>query len=352
MKKQKMRLGMGILVLVVLFAGLAAGFSRVLMPYHSKADKIEKTLYSDDEDMEQTEIALIGGSHANNGFNPSVMWRESRIKAYNFSFSGEPIYLTYYYLQELLKKRNFRVVVLDLYYIGQQSTYFSRDSYVFELVANMKWSKEKVNFIRQCVEPSKQKNYFFPVRVYHNRWSELTKEDILRQPNPDNDYLLGSDYHWERFGEGGAVSFEPWEDTEETAELPERAEYYLRKTIELVQQSGSELLLVTLPYRYNDANAPDTWVEDEYPVYNRARQIAQEYGVNLLQFDDEIQKEIHFVPEEDMYNKGHMNLYGSEKVSRYLGEYLCKNFEVTRFPEDGTDLWDIYLKKYEEACSK
>lgn len=352
MKKQKWRLGVGIVVLIALFAGLTAGLSHVLMPYNSKVDKIEKTLYSDDEDMEQTEIALIGGSHANNGFNPSVMWRDYRMKAYNFSFSGEPVYLTCYYLQELLKKRSFKVVVLDLYYIGQKSTYFSKDSYVFELVANMKWSREKLDFISQCVEPSRRINYWFPMGVYHSRWSELTREDILRQPNLDNDYLLGSDYHLERHGEGGVVSFEPWNSTEEVEDLPERTEEYLRKTIQLVQQSGSQLLLVALPYRYNDANAPDTWVEDEYPVYNRARQIAREYGVNVLQFDDDVLKEIGFIPEEDMYNKGHMNLYGSEKVSNYLGQYICENFEVTRFPEGGTDLWDIYLKKYEEVCSK
>lgn len=341
----------GLLMLLVLCGMFTAVASYVTKPYNSKTDKVEKTLYSEDEDMQETEVALIGGSHANNGFNPTAIWRSSRIKAYNFSFSGEPMYLTYYYLKEMFKKRSFRLVVVDLYYIGLQNQYFSHDSYVFDLVRNMKWTKDKIHFIQTCVSPDERGKYYFPLYSYHSRWAELTKADILRTANPDNDFWLGSDYHFERYAEE-PVSFETWNDTDAIAEMPENSEIYLRKVIELIQANNCQVLLTGLPHRYNDAYAPDTWVEDEYPVYNAAKKIAAEYGVAVLQYNDEILREIGFVPEEDMYNKGHMNIYGSEKVSAYLGQYILNHYDVTQFPENSGDLWDTYLQKYDEVYAE
>lgn len=95
MLKQKWRLAFEIFFFLLLAAGILVAVNEVTNPYNAKADKVQKNLYSDDADMEQTEVALIGGSHAVNGFNPSVIWRNERIKSYNFSFSGEPVYLTY-----------------------------------------------------------------------------------------------------------------------------------------------------------------------------------------------------------------------------------------------------------------
>lgn len=349
--KKKMKQGLRLLsggivfILLAIFIYLAA--DHVTKPYNKKTDKIEKTLYSEDADMDQVEVAMIGGSHALNGFNPSVIWRENRIKAYNFSFSGEPVYMTHYYLKELFKKRKYKLVVFDLYYIGLKNQYFSHDSYVFDVLGKMRWTADKLDFIRECVSPEKRDKYYVPLLTYHTRWSQLTKEDILRLPDVTDDFWLGSEYYFERCG-GDTVSFEPWETSAESVPMPEYSEEYLRKIIELVQSQGSEILLVDLPHRYNDANAPDTWVEDEYPVYEYARQIAAEYGVRFIQFDDSLLEEIGFTAEEDMYNKGHMNVYGSEKVSQYLGNYICENYEISPVPEQVHDLWDDYLEKYEK----
>ncbi|MCM1244414.1 MAG: hypothetical protein NC293_02080 [Roseburia sp.] len=349
--KQGLRLAAGGMVFAFLTIGIVLAANYVTKPYDGKADKIEKTLYSEDADMEQAEVALIGGSHALNGFNPSVIWRENRIKTYNFSFSGEPVYMTHYYLKELFKKRSYKLVVFDAYYVGLKNQYFVRDYHVFDVLGKAHWTVDKWNFIRECVAPEMRDKYYLPLLNYHTRWSKIKKADFWRAPNPADDFWLGSGYYFERRG-GDPVSFEPWNAFAKPTPMPEYSEKYLRKVIELVQSQGSQLLLVDLPHRYNDKSAPDTWVDDEYSVYERTRQIAAEYGVPFLQFNDSIMAEIGFVPEEDMYNPGHMNVYGSEKVSRYLGNYICENYEVSPVPEQVHDLWDDYLQKYEKAYAE
>ncbi len=349
--KQGMRAVAGALVLLLIFTGIVIEANRVTVPWNAKADKVKKTLYSEDTDMEQVEVALIGGSHANNGFNPSVMWEKSRIKAYNFSFSGEPIYMTYYYLKELFKKRSFQLVVLDLYYIGLAKDTFSLDNYMFEVFSSIRWSQDKLDFVRNGVEPKYRSRYYLPLKTYHNRFCELTQADYLRRPMEEDDYLLGSEYHYER-NAGEIISFEEETGSQEAGEMPPCSEKYLREIINLVRDNGSELMFVALPHRYNDAAAPDVWVEDEYVVYNRAKQIAEEQGIRMVQFDNKLLGEIGFVPEEDMFNKGHMNIYGSEKVSGYLSEYIKSCYPVTVYSDDGTDLWDDYLVKYRKEYER
>lgn len=333
------------LVLLLLFSAIALFSNYVTKPFNDKADRIEKELYADDSDIQSVEVALIGGSHASNGFNPSALWRDYHIKAYNFSFSGVPVYLSYYYLKELYKKREFKVVVFDLYYAGSVNEVFGKDNYVFEIVSNMRWSAEKASFISSLVASENRSRYYFPLLYYHERFKELTKADFFREPMADNDYLLGGDYHFDRHAKE-PVSFEDWNDTAECATLPEHSRIYLQKIIDLTREHGSNLLFVDLPHRYNDSYPPDTWVEDEYKNYNAVRKLAERNNIPMIQFDDKILHEIGFVPEEDMYNNGHMNIFGSEKIANYLGRYLCKNYDVTIFPEGSDALWDGYLEKY------
>lgn len=342
----------GLVILAVFFL-LFIWAGLISRPFNGKADRITKSLYSDDQDVNDVDVALIGGSHAANGFNPSALYRDYGIQSYNYSYSGSPLYLNYYYLKELYKKHNFKVVVVDLCYAGVKDDYFSKDEYVFEVVSNMRWSLDKVQFIEDHILPENKLQYYFPAFRYHSRLTELTKDDILRQPIADNDYLLGGDYHKEIYAEEtGIVHFDPWDDTKECSELPSMVKTYLEKIIELTKEHGSKLLFTVLPYSYNKSGVPVAWVENEYTNYNSIRRIADENDIPMIQFDGTLQKELGFVPEKHMFNPGHMNVYGSELIASYLGKYICEHFDIEKSAPGSNPLLDSYLSKYTDWLGK
>lgn len=339
------------IVVGVIFFTLFFVIGYVTNPYNEKADRVIRGLYSKEKIFDDIDVALIGGSHGCNGFNPQEIYKNYGLTAYNFSLSGEPIYVNYYYLTEMYKTKKPKLVVLDLYYLGMKNEVFRGDNYVFDIIRCFHWNKNRLELIL-CSENERDNKIraFFPIFQYHSRFDSLTKQDFLRQPELENDYLLGSEYYFDR-NAGEVVSFETWDDTEEIGGINEKNKEYLQKIIDLAKENGSEILLVDIPHNHVDSGPPDEWVENEYMVMNEAKQIAEKNGIKYLQYDDKIMKEINFVPEEDMYNKGHMNYWGSVKISGYLGKWILNNYQLDREIKE-KDTWDAYLEEYQKMVEQ
>ena len=351
MWKKRISLAVGIAAFLICAFFITVWLTRTCIPFNAKADKIEKTLYSDDEDMDMVDVCLIGGSHGLNAFNPNVLWDHAGIHSYNYCYAGETIPLTTAYLEELYKKRSFDLVVVDIYYAGLADPYFGEKNYAFDVLCRMNCSKGKSKYVDKHVSEDVKKDYYFPLNRYHSRWYELGDNDIARKPDLTDDFKLGQDYHYET-NNGNAVEFPEWGDSGKSTTLKDDVEDELRELIEIVKSHGSELLLVDIPRKYNDSLAPAEWIKNEYATVNRVKEIASEYGVNVLQYDYEELEKIGFDPEKHMFNKGHMNIIGSEVYSRILADYIVNNYNVKRYERKAEDPWEGYLSIYKTEKTK
>ena len=70
-------------------------------------------LYWQPEDS--IDLVLLGSSHIHCGGNTVVLWEHYGIPAYDYSSAEQPLWMTYYYLQEFLKYQDPEIVFLDLY---------------------------------------------------------------------------------------------------------------------------------------------------------------------------------------------------------------------------------------------
>ncbi|MCR4604956.1 MAG: hypothetical protein K5639_03050 [Eubacterium sp.] len=343
MAKKWLSLVLGILCFACICAGITIYLTRVCIPYTAKADKINKTLNSDDEYINQVDVCLIGGSHGLNAFNPSAMWDEEHIKAYNFCYAGETIPMSRAYLEQLYKKRDFKLVVLDAYYAGADDKYFGEKDYAFDIANKMNPDIVLFDYVKNHVSDDVRKDFYFPLNRYHSRWNELDGEDIERKPDASDDYLLGGDYHYDK-NDGTKIFFGRWNDSGLSLHLKDDTEEELIAFIRMAKEHGSQVLLVDIPRKYNDCLAPAKWMPDEYAVTNRVREIAKAEGVDFLSYTyDELYK-LGFDPEKHMYNKGHMNIRGSEVYSRALAHYIKDNYGLPTHRSD--KLWDKYYNIY------
>ena len=384
-RKKWIKTMLGTVLFFVCCFGITQYVTTVCIPFTAKADKIKKNLSSDDEDMSRTEVCLIGGSHGLNAFNPNAMWESEGLHSYNYCFAGETIPVTAIYLEELFKKRQFQVVVVDMYYIGLADPYFGEKNYSYDVLNKLPFSAGKCRYIREHVHEDVRKEYYFPLNRYHTRWLSLEEKDYERTPDPTDDWQLGQDFHFER-NDGTTVRFEPWTACDRVIPLADHVEEELRELIDVVTSHGASLLLVDIPRRYDDAAPPAEWIGDERAAVNRVREIVAEYDsegdggesdrpgdggesdgnaaetpvektnngclVEVLQFTGEQLDEIGFVPELHMFNKGHMNVEGSEVFSRALAAELVKRFDVTKHPRDPEDPWEKYCHMYHEKKSE
>ncbi len=111
----------------------------------------------------------------------------------------------------------------------------------------------------------------------------------------------------------------------------ENLEWY-NKIIDLCKQNNIPLLAVGLPYFANEA---------ELKVMEQLGEIAVEAGMKYLSMT-EIKQNSSLSDESSYFDIGHLNYYGAQIMTDYMGEYLTQNYDLTDHRDDTTGLYDSF----------
>lgn len=269
-----------------------------------------------EQEKNTVDVMFFGTSVMYFSTSPAVLWDNYGIAAYDLGSPAQPLWTTYYYIQEALKYQKPKVMVVECYEIAKQGEY-GGDMTQVKSITNMRFSQNKWNLIRDSVPKEDRIDMLLGFPNYHNRYVELEKKDFAKFP-----------WNKEEYSFKGAMKFEPgveaytWSgvsDSEETRELSPKVEEYYEKIIDLAKQSGIELIFYTQPHCF--------FSEEDMLYNNRAKEIATEQGVPFLECYREVE-EIGIDFETDTVDGKHLNGYGAEKFSKYLGKYLKEHYEL------------------------
>ncbi len=273
------------------------------------------------------DVAFMGSSHMQGGIDPNVLWHEQGITSYDYAMGGQPLDVTYYLLKEVLKKHDTPIVVVDLYYLGLTDEY-GDEGYVRNTVDNMNLSMNKFNAILNCTPPQDRLTYLVPILKYHDRWKELTMEDI-HDDSSTSYFAKGFESGTEKYGKDySGVGL-----TTESVALPPKTEEYLTKIIDLSKKVGFKLILTNLPYDYNSTAGSESWVKEPAKMFNKVAEIAKENNIPFINYNDKL-SEIGFDFKADMHNSSHVNIWGANKITKDLGEFLKENYSLVDHRSD------------------
>lgn len=301
--------------------------------------------YYDDE--QNNDVIFIGDCEVYENFSPITLYEEYGITSYIRGSAQQLIWQSYYLMEETFEYETPDVMVfnvLSMKYDTPESTGRSsqREAYNRMHIDGMKWSSAKWNTIKASMTSEEKEkesywSYVFPILRYHDRWSQLSSEDIKyvfdRDVVSDNGYLM-------------QVGIKPL--VAEHVEMP-LADYsfsdtcwdYLDKMRELCEKKGTEFVLVKAP-----SLSPVWWEEWDVQIEEYAAKHNLLY-INFLDYIDEIGIDWN----TDTYDTGlHLNVYGAEKLSSYFGKILDEKFDLKdhREDKDVNDVWVEKIKVYNE----
>lgn len=331
MRLSRLRGGARALVFLLLFLFLFQSVSGVL---RSKDLKFASAAIYE-ERRNSLDVIFMGSSHILNAVSPMQLWAEHGIASNNLGQNGQVIPVSYYALQEALRRQKPKVVVLDVYKVVQDTLIDSKANLHFTL-DNMRPGLPKLRAIFDLLPPEDRAEYLFDISVYHTRWKDLAGEDFQRTDTT------------ERGAQALFSSFRPYEGWEvvpesETA-APAQVELdYLERFVELCRREEIELLLVAVPF-----TTPEDDEFDRQARVNAVAGCAREWGVpfvNLMHRADEI----GFDFSSDMADVYHVNWQGMEKVTAWLGGYLAQEYGLPDHRgEAGYSGWDEALPAWRE----
>lgn len=185
-------------------------------------------------------------------------------------------------------------------------------------------------------------SYMLPILRYHDRWKELSKEDVS--------YIF-SDKHFVRKGycPQSGIYVRPggtYQGISVDLEVPEReiTDYqreYLQKIIDFCEEEEIALVLIKTPM-----------VAYTQESYNVIEKIARENQVPYIDMNiTDVWQAAGMDYQTDFQGAQHLNINGADKVSDYLGEFLLENYpalaeQVEKAPTSAQ--WEEDLKEYQD----
>ena len=295
----------------LILAGLLVwGLGRLVRPKYASGQTLEGSMvenwYAHREEGHQ--VLFVGDCEVYESFSPVTLFNEFGATSYIRGSAQQLMWQSYYLLREALKTETPRVVVLSvcsLRYPEPQSEAYNRMT-----LDGMRLSREKIEAVRaSMVEGESELSYYVPLLRYHDRLFGLTEEDaryLFTGPELTyHGYLMRT--------ERVAYAWLPTAPVLKEAAFAEKPVEYLDRITALCREKGVELILVKSPVLY-----PAWYEEWDAWLADYAERNGVEY-INAMLLTDEMGIDWN----TDTYDGGiHLNVWGAEKYTRWLGERL------------------------------
>jgi len=323
---------------LLLLALLVWGLGRLVRPKYASGITLEGSMvenwYAHREEGHQ--ILFVGDCEVYESFSPVTLFNEFGATSYIRGSAQQLMWQSYYLLREALKTETPRAVVLSvcsLRYAEPQSEAYNRMT-----LDGMRLSREKVEAVRASLLPEeKELSYYIPLLRYHDRIFELTAEDaryLFRGPELTyNGYLMRTEVVPYTRLPSAPVLKDPV--------FGEKPAAYLDRITALCREKGIALILIKSPCLYPAWYGEwDDWLTDYADkngvAYINAIPRMDEMGIDLA---------------TDTYDGGiHLNVYGAEKYTRWLGQHLCDRglIEDQRLDPVEAARYDDLSRRYEQ----
>lgn len=323
-------LGFGIIAAVTL--GYA---TYVLTPKHDYGICSMVNFYEQPENS--IDVLTVGTSLAYAGVNTNVLWSEYGIAAYNLCSAEQPYWVSYYVIREALKTQKPKVILLDAKPSIYTRDYTKRGRTVLSTYG-IRGVENRIGAMVACVEtPADALGYILGLPQVHSNYETVTARDFAI---PLDNGGRGSS--WKGYIEVDEVEQHRkpslvWNGMQRN--MNEREEEYARKIFELCAEAGVSVMLVGFPN-------PD--YASDHMYYNALWTVAGEYGVDGINYNNpDLKFGLRY--SSDFADWQHLNVKGSMKFSKKLGEDLLKLYDLEdRRGDEAYGSYEICAQKWYE----
>lgn len=291
------------------------------------------------------QVAALGSSIVVRGFDPMLLYEKYGICAYNYATEQQPLLGSYYLLQEIYNRHpdSLKNVILECHAL----IYDANEAFYRKSIEPLHFSKNKFDAAKETVnknkklqEKNKQKydkqkyyieilSYLLPLVNYHVRWKNLSKSDFIKFNEPSRSYRRGYEKNADLILNKWATSqqvYLPFLENADAEEMQfnEWSVLYLKQIADFCKEKKLNLILFKSPiWGWNARHNITT------------KRIATELGITFL----DMNTVENFLGSEFDYAINvaegvHLNFWGAEKVTSYVGKYMMENFPVENITDD------------------
>lgn len=282
---------------------------------------VERKRAIDRRPADSIDLMFIGNSHAYCTFDPAVMEPILGTRVFNAGLPDQKIDMVYFTLQEMLRKQKPDTIVLEAFSFGRSNSEYAG------FVANIDAMSPSLLKFQEAFEifPDKYDAFRMSFGLFrsHNNWK---KPSVIK----DNlSYMLGRSKDYSKFdgfypleSKMSAKTIQKYRDAKDIKFTPVVDDYsigYFKRIVRLCKERNIRLVVAMAPFN-------DLYVQkvDYYSFYEKMNNLCRDEGVEYIDFN-KLYKDIGLTYddfEDAFHHAQHMNIWGAEKVSTYMANYL------------------------------
>lgn len=297
------------------------------------------------EARDSTDVVYIGGSASFVYFAPLRAWEQFGIVTLDYGANSMQAELYPLLIKELRKTQSPELIVLDARTFGYRDPDSPDAMPPAEIsyratLDGLRLSSEKIRFISRYVEGIGKAKlpYYLDLIKYHTNIVNCKAQNLEMMlgifRDPYRGFHLVPKYQ--------AVETGNYR-TEERRPLSAETDGILDEILDLLDDWGVQCLFVVSPFAEESSHKA---------IYNYIQDRVEQRGYQFLDAND-YRDEMGLDDSRDYYNVGHVNVFGAEKFTDFLSEYLIAQYRIPIRREDPKYAFmDEYLPAWNEKLSE
>lgn len=269
------------------------------------------------EEENSLDVVFMGASDVNTAFAPGLAYEKFGFTSYLYAFDANPGSLYKYQLKEILSKQNPQVIVIEINGFLYPEDYQTNEARLRLFAENIPFSLNKLDAVFNYDVDDKI-SYLVPLIKYHGDWIKGNK--------------LAETYRW-RTGDGNKPALwkgvtactltrpvEPSVEQRKTPADPNANAIAEAQLIDFLEYCKKENLTNLVFTRFPHRN-----YVGHLAKVSRVEELLNQYGYSLWNMENKLH-EIGLDLNADFYDDEHVNIYGQEKMTEYIGSYLVSEW--------------------------
>lgn len=324
----------------VMLTAIVFGVVQVYLDYVDPVNTASVTGFKKEQEN-SLDVVVLGASEVYAGYCPVIAWEEFGYTSYSFANAGMPGSLYKSMIREVLNKQTPKVLVIEVNGFLQQDWYYDRSLNLKGWIDSIEDPKQQELAVKEATDGENFDLYnMSSLELNHNNWkmpakcagSFYAKAISLFQRES---YLKGYSTKAYNIKENDKD-----EEEEKKLYFTRKSKKYFEELLTFCNDQGIEnVLFVRFPHMKKISNSR---------AFDEIRKMVEEHGYTFINFETQ-RGQMDILSGEYFYNSEHLNIFGTQKMTKSLGKYLVNHYDLsTNHSDEIKKQWNKSLKDFKK----